>query len=104
MIWVTDAEYVGDYLVRVRFSDGSERVVDLTETIFGDPRPIFAELRNPAAFRQFRVGMDTLMWDNGLDLAPEYLYGLSAVQPSGGTGSRDGGGRHTQPVAAHKQR
>jgi hypothetical protein len=104
MIWVTDAEHVGNYLARVRFTDGSERVVDLTETIFGDPRPIFAELRKPAAFRQLRVGMDTLVWDNGLDLAPEYLYGLRAAQPSGGTESRDGGRRHAQPFAGHKQR
>lgn len=74
MIWVTNAEYCGDYRVRLRFSDGTEGQVDLRETIFQDTRPVFAPLRDKDYFRQFRVEHDTLVWDNGVDLAPEYLY------------------------------
>lgn len=79
MIWVTDAEYLHDYVVRIRFNDKTERTVDLKETIFKDHRPIFAALRNPAEFSRFQVEMDTLVWENGLDLAPEYLYALPAL-------------------------
>jgi len=77
MIWLTAAQHLGDHRVRLTFSDGAEGVVDLHATIFADPRPIFRSLRDVAEFRRFRVEMDTLVWTNGLDLAPEYLYRLA---------------------------
>ncbi len=82
MIWVTEAEYLGDYRLRVVFNDGSQGVVDLEETVCGDPRPIFEGVREIDAFRRFRVEMDTVVWENGLDLAPEYLHRLAVQQDS----------------------
>ena len=79
MIWVTAAEYLHDYVVRIRFNDKTERTVDLKDTIFKDHRPIFAALRDPGEFSRFQVEMDTLVWENGLNLAPEYLYALPAL-------------------------
>ncbi|MEO5341262.1 MAG: DUF2442 domain-containing protein [Magnetococcus sp. MYC-9] len=76
MFWVVDARHEQEYRVHIRFNDGVEGVADLQETICHDHRTIFQELRDPAAFRSFRVEMDTLVWDNGLDLAPEYLRSL----------------------------
>jgi hypothetical protein len=38
-----------------------------------DPRPIVAALRVLEVFASIRVEHDTVVWDNGLDLAPEYL-------------------------------
>jgi hypothetical protein len=72
----------GDYRIRVEFNDGTKGVVDLQETIFNDSRPIFAALREKELFRRFRVEMDTAVWENGLDLAPEFLYDL-AIMPAG---------------------
>jgi len=77
MIWVTAAQHLDGHKVRLTFNDGAEGVADLHATIFDDPRPIFRPLRAVAEFRRFRVAMDTLVWDNGLDLAPEYLYRLT---------------------------
>ena len=74
MIFVTEASYVSDYKIRLRFSDSREGVVDLQEVIKGDHRPIFRELEDRAMFRDFRVDMDTVVWANGLDLAPEFLW------------------------------
>jgi len=74
MIWVTDAKHLGDYRLWVRFSDASEGEIDLGDLIRGDHRPIVAALRNPAAFAALRVDMDTVVWDNGFDLAPKYLH------------------------------
>lgn len=74
MIWVTHANYAGAYRLNLTFSDGTEGEVDLQEIIANDPRPIFKELRNIDLFKKFRVDMDTIVWDNGLDLAPEFLY------------------------------
>ena len=74
MIYVTGASYIGDYKIRLRFSDDREGVVDLEGVIRNDHRNIFKELENIEAFRDFRVDMDTIVWSNGLDLAPEFLY------------------------------
>jgi hypothetical protein len=49
-------------------------VVDLRELVFSDSRPIVAALRAAAAFAAIRVDADTVVWENGFDLAPEYLY------------------------------
>lgn len=74
MIWATDAKALDAYRVWVKFSDPSAGEVDLADLIAKDPRPIVAELRDPAVFAALRVDMDTVVWDNGFDLAPEYLY------------------------------
>lgn len=74
MIWVTEANALPEFRLRVLFSDGIEGDVDLKEFIAADHRPIVAELRNPAAFAAIRVEVDTVVWANGFDLAPEFLY------------------------------
>ena len=74
MIWVTDAKHLGGYRLWVRFSDASEGDIDLADLILNDRRPIVAALRDPAAFAALRVDMDTVVWANGFDLAPEYLH------------------------------
>jgi hypothetical protein len=74
VIWVTEANALPELRLRVRFSDGTEGEVDLKELIAADHRPIVAELRNPAAFAAIRVELDTVVWANGFDLAPELLY------------------------------
>jgi len=74
MIWVTQATALPEYRLRLQFSDGKAGEVDLRKVIFDDVRPIVIELRSPLAFAACRVDMDTVVWDNGFDLAPEFLY------------------------------
>lgn len=74
MLAVTEASYIDEYLLRLSFSDGRNGVVDLRDTICNDHRPIFLELKSKENFKRFHVAMDTVVWENGLDLAPEYLY------------------------------
>ncbi len=74
MIHVTDARHLGGYRLCVRFSDASEGEIDLADLVLNDKRPIVAALRDPAVFAAIRVNMDTVVWDNGFDLAPEYLH------------------------------
>jgi len=73
VIWVTDAKALPDYRLQVRFSDGAEGEIDLQGFIESDPRPIVKALRDRAAFAAIRVEMDTVVWANGFDLAPEFL-------------------------------
>jgi hypothetical protein len=74
MIRVTDARHLGGYRLWLQFSDGSEGEVDLADLVLHDHRPIVAALRDLDAFVAIRIDMDTVVWDNGLDLSPEYLH------------------------------
>ena len=73
MIWVTDAKALPNFHLWIRFSDNTEGDVDLKEFIAMDARPIAAALCDPVAFAAIRVEMDTVVWANGFDLAPEFL-------------------------------
>jgi hypothetical protein len=70
---VKEAEYRHDYVIWLRFNDGAEGEVDLQDELDGE---MFAPLKDKGAFRRFRVDpeLETIVWENGADLAPEFLY------------------------------
>lgn len=70
---VTSAKPLEGYRVEVCFDDGREGVADLTEALKG---PMFDSLKEPEVFRELRVDeeLQTIVWPNGTDLAPEYIY------------------------------
>ncbi len=80
MNYVVNASYIKDYQIRLVFNDAKSGIVDLKETIQGDHRSIFKELKNLEEFKKFRVDADTIVWNNGLDLAPEFLRDLLIKQ------------------------
>jgi hypothetical protein len=53
------------------FGSGEQRVFDVTPLL---PFGRFRELAVPEVFKKVRVAYDTVEWENGLDLDPEYLY------------------------------
>ena len=67
------AEYRGDYRIWLQFVDGVEGEVDLEPELWGE---IFEPLRDKALFRQFAFDreLETIVWPNGADFAPEFLY------------------------------
>jgi hypothetical protein len=71
---VTSAQVLGHYLLRVGFSDGSSRDVDLTEKLHG---LVFEPLADPDFFAQVAVDdeLGTVVWPNGADLDPLVLHG-----------------------------
>jgi hypothetical protein len=68
-----EARYVRDFVLWLRFSDGSSGEVDLAGGLDG---PIFEPLRDTRYFRSFVLHpeLHTVVWPNGADLAPEFLY------------------------------
>lgn len=70
---VTEAKYLRDFLVEVAFNDGRRGIADLSEGLTG---PVFEPLKNTVAFSRLRVDpeLQTIAWENGADLAPEYVY------------------------------
>ena len=73
---VISAEYVGDYKIKVTFDDSSSGIADFKETIFTDHLDLIRELKDLKKFRDFKVDADTIVWSNGLDLAPEFIKSL----------------------------
>ena len=71
---VVSAKYLKDYKIEIIFDDGKKGVADLAQTLQTDHRKIFKELLDKKKFSDFRVDADTVIWKNGLDLAPEFLY------------------------------
>ena len=70
---LVDARPAKGYRVWLRFSDGTEGEVDLSDELWGD---VFEPLKDPDTFRQLQVHpeLKTLVWPSGADFAPEFLY------------------------------
>lgn len=70
---VTSAKYLRDYLVEVTFNNGRSGCADLSEALRG---PMFEPLKDVSVFSRLRVDeeLQTVAWENGADLAPEYIY------------------------------
>lgn len=74
LIWVTSANYLEGFKLKIEFNDGSSKVVDMEKHL---NKPIFAPLRNISYFKQFRLNSFTIEWENGADFSPEFLYDLN---------------------------
>jgi hypothetical protein len=77
MLHVVDAKYLGCHRVYLRFNNGVEGEVDLSESLEG---LVFEPLRNIDFFSQFILVGHTLSWANGADFAPEFLWDLMSSQ------------------------
>ena len=69
---IVEAKYVAGKVVWLRFNDGAEGEIDLSEELYGE---IFEPLQSNEYFRSFRLHPElrTLVWPNGADFAPEFL-------------------------------
>ena len=78
ILHVREARHVRGYVLWLRFNDGAEGEVDLRDELEGE---VFRPLRELAAFRSFTVDpeLQTVVWANGADLAPEFLYGKMKI-------------------------
>jgi hypothetical protein len=73
ILHVKEAKYLHDYVIWLRFNDGATGEIDLQNELEG---PVFKPLRNLIEFKKFKVDPDieTIVWENGADIAPEFLY------------------------------
>jgi hypothetical protein len=75
LVRIRSVETLTGYRVRLGFTDGSLREVDLERYLHG---PIFEAIRSdPQVFRSVKVDkrMGTIVWPNGADIDPDVLYG-----------------------------
>lgn len=74
MIRVESVAPLDGYRLRVRFTDGTERTIDVEPYLRG---PIFEPVkRDRSMFEAVRVdeGLGTVVWPNGADIDPDVLY------------------------------
>ena len=73
MLHIKNARYVDDYKIEVWFNNGRKGTADLSESLTGE---MFEPLREKSLFSRFHVDeeLETIVWQNGADLAPEYIF------------------------------
>jgi Protein of unknown function (DUF2442) len=69
---VIEARHISGFVVSTRFDDGTEKYIDVSQWFKG---PVFEPLKDPKLFKKFFIEGGTLAWPNGVDIAPEALYG-----------------------------
>ncbi|MDM8522339.1 DUF2442 domain-containing protein [Desulfococcaceae bacterium HSG8] len=78
-----------NYVLSVDFDNGECGTLDMKPFLdFG----VFQRLKNPNVFKQVRVAFDTIEWNSGVDLDPEFVYSKcrgnkNAPDPNGFCGS-----------------
>lgn len=76
LIRVVDVNYIKDYTMDLKFSNGETRRVDFLPLLKGAKREELKDMNN---FIQFGLNHWTLEWYNGIDFAPDYLYKQGTV-------------------------
>lgn len=79
VIDVVDVEVLSRYILKLTFEDGAVKVIDVEPLLWGE---MFAPLvEDYERFKQVRVdpGAGTIVWPNGADISPRYLYAESKV-------------------------
>jgi hypothetical protein len=64
--------FVGeDFVLFIDFDNGEQGRLDMKPFLdFG----VFRRLKDHNAFKRVRVAFDTIEWDSGVDLDPEFVY------------------------------
>ena len=78
ILHIKEAKYLHDYVIWLRFNNGAIGEVDLKDELYGE---VFESLKEIDKFKSFKVDPDleTIVWDNGSDMAPEFLYGKMKI-------------------------
>lgn len=79
MLHIKSAKYLSGYKLWIAFDDGTSGEVDLTDELKGS---MFEPLKDLAEFQNVSVDpeLETIVWPNGADLAPEFLKALQNEQ------------------------
>ena len=61
-----------NYVLRVKFETGETRDFDVREQLL--PHKGYKRLENPTYFHKAHIDYGTVVWDEQIDIAPEWLY------------------------------
>lgn len=77
---IIEVKVVKNYILYIRFEDGLSGEVDVSKIVPFEG--VFSKLKEHSYFETVQVDKDlgTIVWDNGADLAPDYLYSIISNQ------------------------
>lgn len=85
LVHPTEVKVVGDHRLWLRFEDGAEGELDFAGRSW---RGVFAPLSDPEFFNRVELDseLQTIVWPNGADIAPETLHAwvTGAAAPGAG--------------------
>lgn len=61
---VKKATYLGDYVIRILFSDNTERAVDFKSFLQNSSHPLILSYLNEKKFKKFIIDSGNLNWNN----------------------------------------
>jgi len=77
VIKVKQVRATDDYKLYLKFSTGEDKVFDAS-TLIDQPYPgVFEQLKDVDLFKRAYIDYNTVVWNEDLDVAPEYLYDYS---------------------------
>mgnify|MGYP000624352177 CR=1 FL=1 len=60
-----------NYQLTIEFDNGETGILDMKPFL---ETGVFKKLKEPNAFKRVHVSFDTVEWDSGADLDPEFVY------------------------------
>ncbi|OFY67311.1 MAG: hypothetical protein A3H98_02325 [Bacteroidetes bacterium RIFCSPLOWO2_02_FULL_36_8] len=78
MYFIRSVKYIKEYQLLLSFNTGEKKLVDVKPYLGGE---IFAPLKNLKYFKKATLNkdIDTVVWDNGADFSPDFLYKIGKV-------------------------
>jgi Protein of unknown function (DUF2442) len=70
--WVVEeVRYLEEYKLLIKFRDGKLKIIDFKDELWGE---VFEPLKDIDNFKKVSVKYSSIEWENGADIAPEWLY------------------------------
>ena len=70
-IAVVSVECKEDYVLSIVFDNGECGLLDMKPYL---KLGVFKKIQNPSVFKTVHVSFDTIAWESGADLDPEFVY------------------------------
>ncbi len=64
VISIDKANYKGDYVINLRFSDGVERDIDFSNFLLNAKNPMTKRYRDKELFKSFTIDYGDLIWND----------------------------------------
>jgi hypothetical protein len=75
LLVVSKATYIGDFVVRLSFSDKTEKLIDFKAFLSHAPHPLFLKYQDEKTFKKFKIVNGNLNWNDYEMIFPiEALY------------------------------
>lgn len=71
-VWIIrEVESHGDHTLLLFFANGERRIFDARPLL---EKPYYRKLKSLTYFLKAKLDYGTVVWNNDIDIAPEYLY------------------------------